>query len=72
MVENLLSVTRINDTVTHQVNKTPEIVEEVVSEAVQRLKKRFPSARRKIEINPADPKYIFTEVGVGYRMSEEH
>lgn len=43
-VENLLSVTRINDTVTHQVNKTPEIVEEVVAEAVQRLKKRFPSA----------------------------
>ena len=44
MVENLLSVTRINDTVSHQVNKTPEIVEEVVAEAVQRLKKRFPSA----------------------------
>ena len=44
MVENLLSVTRFNDTVTHQVNKTPEIVEEVVAEAVQRLKKRFPSA----------------------------
>ena len=44
MVENLLSVTRINDTITHQVNKTPEIVEEVVAEAVQRLKKRFPSA----------------------------
>ena len=44
MVENLLSVTRINDTFTHQVNKTPEIVEEVVAEAVQRLKKRFPSA----------------------------
>lgn len=44
MVKNLLSVTRINDTVTHQVNKTPEIVEEVVAEAVQRLKKRFPSA----------------------------
>ena len=44
MVENLLSVTRINDTVTHQVNKTPEIVEEVVAEAVQHLKKRFPSA----------------------------
>ena len=37
MVENLLSVTRINDTVTHQVNKTPEIVEEVVAEAVQRF-----------------------------------
>ena len=24
------------------------------------------------EKNPADPQYIFTEVGVGYRMSEEH
>ena len=24
--------------------------------------------RRKIEKNPAEPKYIFTEVGVGYRM----
>ena len=28
--------------------------------------------RRKMEKNPADPQYIFTEVGVGYRMSEEH
>jgi two-component system KDP operon response regulator KdpE len=26
--------------------------------------------RRKIEKNPAEPKYIFTEVGVGYRMIE--
>ena len=26
--------------------------------------------RRKIEKNPADPKYIFTETGVGYRMIE--
>ena len=26
--------------------------------------------RRKIEENPADPKYIFTEMGVGYRMAE--
>lgn len=26
--------------------------------------------RRKIEKNPAVPKYIFTEVGVGYRMLE--
>ena len=25
--------------------------------------------RRKIEENPAEPKYVFTEVGVGYRMS---
>lgn len=27
--------------------------------------------RRKIEENPADPKYIFTEPGIGYRMVEE-
>lgn len=26
--------------------------------------------RRKIEKTPAQPKYIFTEVGVGYRMAE--
>ena len=28
--------------------------------------------RRKIEENPADPQYIFTEVGVGYRMIDEN
>jgi two-component system KDP operon response regulator KdpE len=27
--------------------------------------------RRKLEKNPAEPKYIVTEVGVGYRMIEE-
>jgi len=27
--------------------------------------------RRKIEDNPAEPKYIVTEVGVGYRMVDE-
>lgn len=27
--------------------------------------------RRKIEQNPAEPKYILTEVGVGYRMADE-
>ncbi|MDD6887822.1 MAG: DNA-binding response regulator, partial [bacterium] len=26
--------------------------------------------RRKLEKNPAEPKYIFTEVGVGYRMTD--
>ena len=26
--------------------------------------------RRKIEKNPGEPQYIFTEVGVGYRMIE--
>ena len=26
--------------------------------------------RRKLEANPAEPQYIFTEIGVGYRMQE--
>lgn len=29
------------------------------------------SLRRKIEKNPAQPQYIYTEVGVGYRMADE-
>lgn len=43
MVENLLSVTRINNE-TAKVNKTSEPVEEVLSEAMIRLKKRLPNA----------------------------
>jgi two-component system KDP operon response regulator KdpE len=27
--------------------------------------------RRKLEKNPIDPEYIFTEIGVGYRMVED-
>lgn len=27
--------------------------------------------RRKLEINPANPEYIFTEIGIGYRMLED-
>lgn len=41
MVENLLSVTRFQDT-DDKVKKQPEIVEEVISEACVRLKKRIP------------------------------
>ena len=26
--------------------------------------------REKLEKNPAEPEYLFTEVGVGYRMAE--
>ncbi len=37
----------------------------------QILRVNMANIRRKIEKNPAEPKYIFTEVGVGYRMSEE-
>jgi two-component system KDP operon response regulator KdpE len=27
--------------------------------------------RRKLEKNPAKPRYIFTEVGIGYRFADE-
>jgi len=37
----------------------------------QALRVNMANIRRKIEINPAEPKYIVTEVGVGYRMVEE-
>ena len=36
----------------------------------QILRVNMANIRRKIEINPAEPKHIFTEVGVGYRMAE--
>lgn len=35
------------------------------------LRVNMANIRRKIEENPAEPKYILTEVGVGYRMVEE-
>lgn len=48
MVENLLSITRIQDDsskdVREKVKKSPEIIEEVVAEAIQRFKKRKPDA----------------------------
>ena len=34
------------------------------------LRVNMANIRRKIEKTPAQPKYIFTEVGVGYRMAE--
>jgi len=36
----------------------------------QALRVHMANTRRKIEKNPADPRYIQTEVGVGYRMTE--
>lgn len=36
----------------------------------QILRVNMANIRRKIEANPAQPQYIFTEVGVGYRMIE--
>jgi two-component system KDP operon response regulator KdpE len=35
----------------------------------QTLRVFISNIRRKIEKNPADPEYIFTEVGVGYRLA---
>lgn len=37
----------------------------------QVLRVNMANIRRNIEENPADPKYIITEVGVGYRMVDE-
>ncbi|MCL1805876.1 MAG: response regulator transcription factor [Clostridiales bacterium] len=37
----------------------------------QILRVNMANIRRKLEDNPADPRYILTEVGVGYRMIEE-
>ena len=49
MVENLLSVTRIRVGET-RVNTSPEPLEEVVSEAVQRLRKRLPKAKVRVQV----------------------
>lgn len=38
---------------------------------IQTLRVNMANIRRKIEDNPAEPKYIITEVGVGYRMIED-
>ncbi len=38
---------------------------------IQALRVNMANIRRKLEVNPAEPKYIVTEVGVGYRMMDE-
>lgn len=38
---------------------------------MQSLRVFMANIRRKIEGDPAQPRYILTEVGVGYRMVEE-
>jgi len=38
---------------------------------VQSLRVFMANIRRKIEENPANPRYIITEVGVGYRLANE-
>lgn len=56
MVENLLSVTRIHD-LSSTVRKTDESVEEIVSAAIQRLKKRLPEAVVNVSV-PDEPLII--------------
>jgi len=51
MVENLLSVTRINEGTMH-VSKSPEAAEEIAAEAVAHIRKRFPE--RKISVKVPD------------------
>ncbi|HNW85319.1 MAG TPA: response regulator [Candidatus Limiplasma sp.] len=48
-----------------------EIWGEVTADDTQSLRVSMANLRRKIEQNPAQPKYIITEVGVGYRMVED-
>mgnify|MGYP002227809468 FL=1 len=63
MVENLLSITRIQGD-TGRVRKEDELVEEVVAEAITRIKKRIPdieihvTAPDNILIIPMDPLLI--------------
>lgn len=64
MVENLLTVTRIQDDSQNKVKKSLEVVEEVVSEAIQRLQKRHPGVKIKVRMPnnflmlPMDPTLI--------------
>lgn len=43
---------------------------ETYASELQALRVNVANIRRKIEANPAEPKYILTEVSVGYRMVE--
>lgn len=56
VVENLLLVTRI-DADSAKVTKEPEMVEEILAEAVTKFKKRFPGAPIKIEM-PEDVLFV--------------
>ena len=49
MVENILSVTRIKDG-TATVSKAPEAAEEVVAEAISRIRKRFPERKINVKV----------------------
>lgn len=52
MVENLLSVTRIKEG-TMNVTKTPEAAEEIIAEAVSRIRKRLPNRKIAVKVPEA-------------------
>ena len=39
--------------------------------SLPRMNRQIRRLREKIEKNPGEPEYIFTELGVGYRMIED-
>ena len=53
-------------------DESEEISEQLreCAEVIAQTDEKMQLIRRKIEENPGQPKYIFTEVGVGYRMRE--
>ena len=54
VVENLLTVTRMDNTEAASINKEPEIAEEVLAAAVQKFKIRFPENRVSVTV-PSEP-----------------
>lgn len=54
MVENLLSITRISGAEHAHIEKTPQLVEEFVSECVSKFRKHYPGVNLKVQI-PDEP-----------------
>lgn len=50
MVENLLTITRIRQSDAHKIHKTAECVEEVLAEAVERFRRRFPACAVSVSV----------------------
>lgn len=44
---------------------------EAYSSELQALRVNVANIRRKLEVDPSEPKYILTETGIGYRMVEQ-
>ena len=50
MVENLLSITRISGSTTENIQKSPELIEEIVGDCVTKFKKRNPDVVLKVKV----------------------